>query len=698
MKYEFKLTGFLTDKGFKADAFLPLELSLLEKKATRAGHKNKTVSPLTLIRDYHFPMIKVKCFTNGFTYALEESPQSVLSYLEGKNDELRQLILSDLKDKNLNYHLEKTIDELIDQATVVSFDIFDTLLIRPYVKPTDLFMHMEEFYHAEGFHTERINAELRARHANPHLSDITLDEIYRQILPKFYQYKEKELEWEKRLLMPHPQNIEIYNTAVKKNKKIVIASDMYLPTEFLKEVLHKNGYTKLDKIYVSGDCNATKGSGSLFNKMMSDFHVNAAEILHIGDNEFSDIEKPKSMGLNTFYVKKYYDWFIQWGGNQKYLYFYNNDQTVEKSILISQIARHQLIPEESFYWEEIGYALAGPLAVGYIQKIIKECQLNQIDHILFVARDGYLLQKVYNKLAQNPIPNTYIYAPRILNLTCFGDYAEIPHYLNSYVELLHKVFPEIPLSTDYGENKKILKQYDNVIQKWIRTNKQEYDKYIQTLKITGKRIASVDMTTGAFTSEKFLKKIFGNRYYMGFVSAAFQNNTDLRYETYMKGLIKPKSQESLFELSELLITAPEYPIIDIKNAKPVYKKSKHDKHRKEVTEHIEKGVLKYLNDYLNTPVYPIDIKMETILDLCDSYLNCLASSDISSLKKIYHSADITNDHFVSLYDAFQNRKNTLPCYKRSKLLGFIYQKRVNTKGVLKIKMFKIPVYIKKVRG
>ncbi|MBP5534336.1 MAG: hypothetical protein J6Y03_02375 [Alphaproteobacteria bacterium] len=657
MKYEFTMTQFLMDKGFKVDAFLPLECPLLEKKATRAGHRNKTVSPLTLIRDYHFPMIKVKCFTNGYTYLLEESPQSVLTFLKEKNNTLYRYILSDLKDKKLTYHLEKTVEKLVDKAKVVSFDIFDTLLIRPYVKPTDLFLHMEQFYHVDGFHDERVNAELRARRNHPHLNDITLDEIYRQILPKFYSYKEKELEWEKRLLMPHPLNMEIYRQAVKKNKKIVIASDMYLPTDFLKEVLGKNGYTRIDKIYVSGDCNKTKCSGDMFRQIITDFNVEPVDILHIGDNEYSDVSVPRSVGLNTFYVKKYYDCFIQYGGNQKYINFYNNGQRLEKSIIVSQIARHQLMPESSSYWEEIGYTLGGPLAVGYIQKVIKECQLNQIDHLLFVARDGYLLQKIYNKIAKDPLPNTYIYAPRILSLTCFGDYGEQPHYLNSYISLLNKVFSEIPVSSDYEKNKKTLVKYDNLIQPWLKKNKKDYDDYIQTLNIHGKRIASVDMTTGAFTSERFLKKIFGSNYCMGFFSATFRNDVDLRYETYMEGLINPKQQESIFELSELLITSPEYPIVGIKNLKPVYKESAHDKYRTEVVRQIEKGVLKYLNDYLKTPVYPIQIKMDIVMDLYNNYINYLTPYDISSLKKVYHSADMTNENFISLYDSFQKRKS-----------------------------------------
>ena len=39
------------------------------------------------------------------------------------------------------------IKNQIDSHLVISFDIFDTLLLRPYAKPTDLFLHLEKKTH-----------------------------------------------------------------------------------------------------------------------------------------------------------------------------------------------------------------------------------------------------------------------------------------------------------------------------------------------------------------------------------------------------------------------------------------------------------------------------------------------------------------------------------------------------------------------
>ncbi len=46
---------------------------------------------------------------------------------------------------------------------VISFDIFDTLLLRPFIKPTDLFWYIETKYNIKGFHQARILAEMQSR-------------------------------------------------------------------------------------------------------------------------------------------------------------------------------------------------------------------------------------------------------------------------------------------------------------------------------------------------------------------------------------------------------------------------------------------------------------------------------------------------------------------------------------------------------
>ena len=93
------------------------------------------------------------------------------------------------------------IDEftrLLPSFDVVSFDIFDTLLLRPFLKPTDLFWKLERDEGAKGFAEDRIAGERRA-HAKARAAgrvEATFQEIYEEI-PKWAGMMGKELEAEK---------------------------------------------------------------------------------------------------------------------------------------------------------------------------------------------------------------------------------------------------------------------------------------------------------------------------------------------------------------------------------------------------------------------------------------------------------------------------------------------------------------------
>ena len=181
---------------------------------------------------------------------------------------------------------------LIRKSSVVSFDVFDTLLVRPYIRPTDLFMHIEREFDAPFFHDCRIMAEQSARkHTNN--PDVTLDEIYNHIDDNFKRLKQKELDWERMVLRANPQMLEVYNFAKQSGKRIVIASDMYLPIKFVADVLHKNGFDGYEQLYVSGESGVTKTHGTMFQRIIQDTGVKPKHILHIGDNRNSDYKKPR---------------------------------------------------------------------------------------------------------------------------------------------------------------------------------------------------------------------------------------------------------------------------------------------------------------------------------------------------------------------------------------------------------------------
>lgn len=643
-KYEFEFTDFLIKRGFKCGSFLPQEIPEIQFACCRAGHHNPTVFPITLIKNYNFPLIKVKCFTNGFTFSLEESPVEILNFLKTHNKTLYNIIMKDIKHRGMyNEIFDNYIDNMIDAADVVSFDVFDTLLIRPYIKPTDLFVHMESVYDIPDFAKYRMIAEQSARKIHSDKEDVTYDDIYTQMLPKYKSYKRKELFFEGQVLRVHPKNYLIYQKALKKHKKIIAVSDSYFPTKFIQDVLQHNGIS-VDKVYVSGDYNKTKASGDLFEQVLKDFNIQSNQLLHIGDNKYSDVQIPREKGITSFHVKSYFDWFSQYDGNRKYVVFYNQNPNLERSIIVSQIARHQLTNGSS-YWNSIGYFLAGPLAYGYTQKIIQETKNNDIDCLLFVARDGYILKNVYNMLEKHPIENHYIYAPRILNLKCFGDYSNNPEYYKKLTGLLTNVLSEPEVRFTPEQNIKIEKYY--------KSNRDEYKKYLKELNIKGQKIASVDMTTGAFSSEKFLIKFFKDRYVLGFFSATFVNDLSVKHISYMQKLIKPEKQESLMELMELLITAPELPVVGIHANKPVYKKGGvHDIQRVEIVKQIENGVNDFCKDYLDMFgfVKHLPISMETNLDLLRAYCTNMSNIDVTHLKYVYHATDIGNEQYVSLYD------------------------------------------------
>lgn len=106
----------------------------------------------------------------------------------------------------------------IKKAEVVSFDIFDTLLVRPYIRPTDLFLHIEKIYKKPFFHNARITAEYNAR-IKSLKEDITLDEIYMQMPKEFQFMKDIELEWEMMVLRPNPEMQIIWEHAKESGKK-----------------------------------------------------------------------------------------------------------------------------------------------------------------------------------------------------------------------------------------------------------------------------------------------------------------------------------------------------------------------------------------------------------------------------------------------------------------------------------------------
>lgn len=194
----------------------------------------------------------------------------------------------------------------------ISFDIFETLIVRKCGKPTNVFDIVEKKYNQiaidkiSNFKENRIYAERKARNLT-HKKEITLADIYNS-LGDIYdvdickKLMSIECSVELKQCVCNPPIVSLYKELVKMGKNVYISSDMYLPIDLIRQILEKNGICAPMRIYLSSDCQATKYDGSLFKLLLNEQGIKPNKIVHIGDNIKSDFIMPKLYGMNSFII------------------------------------------------------------------------------------------------------------------------------------------------------------------------------------------------------------------------------------------------------------------------------------------------------------------------------------------------------------------------------------------------------------
>lgn len=319
----------------------------------------------------------------------------------------------------LSSNLNK-IKRAIKKANTVSFDIFDTLVCRPFATPSDLFKYIEEKENKKGFYAARIKAEEFAL-KNTNSKEVTIDEIYQNIKNEYRILKDIELNFEKKLIRPISGAKKVLEFAKNLNKEIIFTSDTYLSESFIKEIIYDLFEITSATFYISSTFKKTKRDGSLFKEIKKD----RSKILHIGDNAHSDIKMAKSNGIKTFHIKR-----------PK-----SSEDNIDKSILSGMCSNFK----GTSFWETAGFSYAGPIAWSFALWIAKKAKENNIDTILLIARDGYFIEKILKKYFPE-LKAHYIYANR----------AVISQNKNLYKNLLNKPVIMVDVGTNNFTSQKFL--------------------------------------------------------------------------------------------------------------------------------------------------------------------------------------------------------------------------------------------------
>ncbi len=206
----------------------------------------------------------------------------------------------------------------------ISFDIFDTLLLRPFWEPSDLFFftgfiakEMNLVKSEYDFLKIRKNAEINLRYRMRDIyQDISLNEIYDYINKNNIRtcdvdkLKQNEKDMELYFCYRRNSGYELYKEALKCNKKVILISDMYLDKSDIDNILINNGYQQIYRTYISSEIRLGKYTGDLFKYVKKDLSINEKNILHIGDNYKADVIKAKENGFNSCYLPKAKDVYL----------------------------------------------------------------------------------------------------------------------------------------------------------------------------------------------------------------------------------------------------------------------------------------------------------------------------------------------------------------------------------------------------
>ena len=220
-----------------------------------------------------------------------------------------RLILTSLLGKDFSY-LQSQRLKVLENVDIISFDVFDTLILRPEVSiPSDVFSLI---YPQDGyFKARRIEAErvARSKALEQGREDISLCEIYKALYPthsdsELEEAMALEINTELRVCNVNPEALALFRSIQngKYGKKhVIITSDMYLSRDVIFTILTSSGFDLEGvDIFISSEYGLTKRSGSLFKKVMELEPIEPKCVLHIGDNLISDYLKPRKCGMRSF--------------------------------------------------------------------------------------------------------------------------------------------------------------------------------------------------------------------------------------------------------------------------------------------------------------------------------------------------------------------------------------------------------------
>lgn len=616
--------------------------------------------------------------------------------------------------KNMWQYIPRTdesINFLMDTDTI-SFDVFDTLVMRKIYAPSFvnelIGVELEHKYGIDiDFPACRLGAEAVARQKLSKSKDCSLDDIYKEFkdmtgLPAEVCQKIRELEvdWEVRLAVPRMSMVHWLKEFKKAGKRVILTSDMYLNSEELKRILAKCGVEGYDEIFVSSETGLRKDTGDVWRKFIDDGML--GHLCHIGDNEVSDQQLPGDMKFNAWHVMSSANLFSFSPFGNYLLQRKNMDMSLWGAVLLGTVLWRKfsdpfvLQKYQGKYrlkeFKELGYVIYGPILLTFICWLIREMKRDKRQAILFIARDGYFLQPLYEfvagEMGEEILPSDYFLASRravtVSSLRTLDDILSLME--TSYVGSIKDFFSShFGIEIIDGEEEVILpgvrdkhlvggyirKYQEEIIAKACQERKA-YEAYINSLNLDlEKKTGFVDIGY-AGTIQYYISRLVESNNFIGYYMATDSRNRFGKDDTeWTRGCFAVNgdhgnAKDGVFKyqlLMETVLTSPDGQLdcFEMNNGKPVpiYGPKGVPQENIDSLREIHEGVQEFCKDVIDT-YGNILLDMPIDVSFLDAWITCFVLDDSMLEKKL--------KEFFVIDDTFCNQalENVLDLYRKGR--------------------------------
>jgi len=334
-------------------------------------------------------------------------------------------------------------NQKIKEKDVISFDLFDTLLIRRVHDPDLVKLPVARFIAslaklkgiAIGWRKvqklrDNIEQQQRAetgKKFDDHeasyplfmdelLRNVFEDEFSETILEEVTKY---ELVMENSMLVPRLQFVNWIKELRTQGKRIFIISDMYLPASHLKVLVEHAGLIDfVEDVISSADTFLAKASGKGYGQVQEKYSLVRERWIHIGDNAFSDGMRAVEFGIEALIIhdplEDHRKSIVKRYINYSYGRLFWQGRALQQLMAPLEAENCE---RDTLYNE--GYNFLGPLIGSFVQEIAQRCRKKSITKVFFMSREGWTFKRYWESAVPFLYPDSdlpeieYLYVSRM---------------------------------------------------------------------------------------------------------------------------------------------------------------------------------------------------------------------------------------------------------------------------------------------